>query len=203
MQPIATSGVNFHCQTIKIRDEYNPIRDQKHKLYLWDTSGQECFRSITKAYFRGSACIYLVFDITNRTSFSHISQWLKDAKYYCNLRSIFVLIGNKLDLEEERAVSYDEAYQFANENGMLYFETSAKSGENVQNTFIQSCSEILDQIHQGTLCLDQSNGVWHDQIHRRTESFPSKKSEKTPESFCSQICNFVSKSFCCCFLDKT
>ena len=108
--PIATSGVNFHCRTVR-------IQNQIHKLYLWDTSGQECFRSITKAYFKGTACIFLVYDITNRQSFVNLDQWLKDAysANSCNLNVIYVLVGNKLDLEDERVVTQEKAYQFADQ----------------------------------------------------------------------------------------
>ena len=120
-----------------------------------------------------------------------------------NLNVIYVLVGNKLDLEDERAVTQEEAYQFADENDLLFFETSAKTGENIQKVFIHSSSFILDQIHQGTLSINESNGVWPDVIHRRTQKNNRRKSdENCQRTFCSQIHKFVRNYFCCCFCDN-
>ena len=118
----------------------------------------------------------------------------------CNLNVIYVLVGNKLDLEDERVVTQEEAYQFADENDLLFFETSAKTGENVKKVFIHSSSFILDQIHQGTLSIDESNGVWRDVIHPRTYTNNKRTSEgKGQRTFCSRVHKFVRKYiFCCC-----
>ena len=121
----------------------------------------------------------------------------------CNLNVIYVLVGNKLDLEDERVVTQEEAYQFAEENDLLFFETSAKTGENVKKVFIHSSSFILDQIHQGTLSIDQSNGVWRDVIHRRTPTNNRRTNdEKSQRTVCNHIHEFVRKYFCCCFCDN-
>ena len=141
------------------------VQEQKHKLHLWDTTGRDNFRTITKAFIRGTACIFLVYDITSRDSFSHISQWITDAKQCCNPSALQVLIGNKLDLLTERMVSSEEATECAETNGLLYFETSAISGENIASAFEKSCSTILDRIRKGYLKVGQHNGVWLDRIN--------------------------------------
>ena len=124
---------------------------------------------------------------------------MKDAKYNCNLNVIYVLVGNKSDLEDERVVTQEEAYQFADENDLLFFETSARTGENVQKVFMHSSSFILDQIHQGTLSIDQNNGVWRDVIPRTTPPNDRRRSQRT---VCSRIRKFVRNYFCCCLCDN-
>ena len=94
-------------------------------------------------------------------------------------------------------VTQEEAYQFADKNDLLFFETSAQTGENVQKAFTHSCSLILDQIHQGILKVDKSNGVWRDMI----QVHPTTNSGKW-QTFCSRIYDFVEKYIFCCFRNK-
>ena len=124
---------------------------------------------------------------------------MTDVKHYCNSSVAIVLIGSKLDLEDEskRMVTQEEAYQFADTNDLLFFETSAQTGENVQKVFIHSCSLILDQIHQGILNVDKSNGVWHDMI----QICPSRDSGKW-QTFCSRVYAFVGKCIFCCYSNR-
>ncbi|GAM27307.1 hypothetical protein SAMD00019534_104820 [Acytostelium subglobosum LB1] len=102
-QPVhdLTIGVEFGARMINIDNK--PI-----KLQIWDTAGQESFRSITRSYYRGSAGALLVYDITRRETFDHLTCWLKEARYYANNNMTIILIGNKSDLEQKRAVSYEE-----------------------------------------------------------------------------------------------
>jgi len=83
------------------------------------TAGQERFRSVTRSYYRGSAGAILVYDISNRESFNHVSSWLADARSLASTDVVIVLVGNKVDKESERDVQFLEASRFAQENGAL------------------------------------------------------------------------------------
>ncbi|KAD6454096.1 hypothetical protein E3N88_08802 [Mikania micrantha] len=113
-QPVhdLTIGVEFGARMITIDNK--PI-----KLQIWDTAGQESFRSITRSYYRGAAGALLVYDITRRETFNHLASWLEDARQHANANMTVMLIGNKCDLAHRRAVSTEEGEQFAKENGLL------------------------------------------------------------------------------------
>eukprot|EP01132_Coremiostelium_polycephalum_P007378 gene7378-9062_t len=139
-----TIGVEFGSRSVSIGD--NQI-----KVQVWDTAGQEKFRSITRAYYRGAVCALIVYDITCRDSFESLSQWLSDCRKFSNGDVTITLIGNKCDLEANRQVSTSEAQAFASQNGLLFFETSAKTGQNVDAAFEQSAQKVLEKIgSQGT-----------------------------------------------------
>jgi len=98
-------------------------------LEIWDTAGQELFRSVTRGYYRGSAGAFIIFDLTNRDTFDHVGRWLHDVKEVARSDVVTVLIGNKVDRVDDRDVTREEAEKLAQANKMLYFETSAKTGE--------------------------------------------------------------------------
>ena len=102
---------------------------------MWDTAGQERFRTITSSYYRGAHGILLIFDVTDSKSFEEVSGWLEEIRSYAVPTVNIVLVGNKCDMERARKVTTQEAKQFAEENGVAYRETSALSGENVDQTF--------------------------------------------------------------------
>lgn len=144
---------HMHDITIGVEfGTYNHILDNGTlmKLQIWDTAGQESFRSITRSYYRGSICGLVVFDITNNDSFKHASGWIRDVKIN-NPSITLMLIGNKSDLAHRRAVTYEDAEKFAKENDMVYIETSAKTGQNVRNAFINSIPQIYKMIEEGKL----------------------------------------------------
>lgn len=92
-----------------------------------DTAGQERFRAVTRSYYRGAAGCILVYDITRRSTYNHLSSWLSDTKNLTNPSTVIFLIGNKADLESSREVTYEEARRFADENDLLFMECSAMS----------------------------------------------------------------------------
>ncbi|KAH0790417.1 small GTP-binding protein [Histomonas meleagridis] len=132
-----TLGVEF--MTKIVQTEHHRIQ-----LQLWDTAGQELFRSVTRGYYRGSAGALLVFDLTNRDSFENIGRWLQDIKDVARSDVVTLLLGNKSDLTAERKVSKDEAESFAKTHNMQYFETSAKTGEQIQQA-IDACVAIIEK----------------------------------------------------------
>ena len=124
----ATIGLDFHSKNVDINN--TTIR-----LLLYDTAGQEKFKSLIPMYIRDANIIIVVYDITNKDSFIHTEHWANETKDLKREDAIFVLVGNKTDLEENRAVSSKEAQQFANERGFLFHEVSAKTGEEIQELF--------------------------------------------------------------------
>lgn len=122
------------------------VTTEKHKiqLQLWDTAGQELFRSVTRGYYRGSAGAFLVFDITNRDTFENIGKWLQDIKDVARSDVVTLLIGNKSDKADQRQVTTEEAQDFAEKHSMKYFETSAKTGSNISES-IDACVAIIEK----------------------------------------------------------
>ena len=158
---VGDSGVGKTCMLIRfVRDIFDEesqptlgvefltkiVQTEQHRiqLQLWDTAGQELFRSVTRGYYRGSAGALLVFDLTNRDSFDNIERWLRDIRDVARSDVVTLLIGNKSDLSERRQVSYEEAESFAKAHAMQYFETSAKTGENITKT-IDACVAVIEK----------------------------------------------------------
>lgn len=130
------------------------------KLQIWDTAGQESFRSITRSYYRGAAGALLVYDITRRDTFQHLSRWLEEAKQHAQPNMVILLIGNKNDLEHRRAVSTEEGKAFADANGLLFMETSAKTAYNVEQAFLQTAQGIYGKIQSGEIDVsNESHGI--------------------------------------------
>lgn len=125
---------------------------EKVKLQIWDTAGQERFKSVTKTYYRGSCVALLIYDISNRNSFSHVSSWLADARAHTNSNIILLLVGNKSDLVDEREVSYEEGETYAKENNLFAFlETSALNGENVDEIFRMTAFKVYENIRNNVI----------------------------------------------------
>ncbi|KAJ1968511.1 Ras- protein Rab-2A [Dispira parvispora] len=148
-----TIGVEFGARIVN-------VGNKRIKLQIWDTAGQESFRSITRSYYRGAAGALLVYDITRRETFDHLATWLEDARKYSNANITIMLIGNKCDLENKRAVSREEGEAFARENGLFFIETSAKTAANVEEAFVNTAADIHDKIQVGVLDVtNESSGI--------------------------------------------
>lgn len=158
---VGESGVGKTCLLVRfVRDTFEEnsqttlgvefmskiIETEKHRiqLQLWDTAGQELFRSVTRGYYRGSAGALLLFDLSNRDSFEHVEKWLQDVKDVARDDVVLILIGNKSDLEGKRQVTHDEANDFAQKHNMKYFEVSAKTGDNVSEA-INACVTLIEK----------------------------------------------------------
>eukprot|EP00602_Paraphysomonas_sp_CaronLab_P004238 CAMPEP_0185026352 /NCGR_PEP_ID=MMETSP1103-20130426/10392_1 /TAXON_ID=36769 /ORGANISM="Paraphysomonas bandaiensis, Strain Caron Lab Isolate" /LENGTH=209 /DNA_ID=CAMNT_0027559905 /DNA_START=60 /DNA_END=689 /DNA_ORIENTATION=- len=134
-----TIGVDFGTRIIEIGGE-------KVKLQIWDTAGQESFRSIARSYYRDAAGALLVYDITRRESFIHLGRWLAEAQQFASPNIVITLVGNKGDLEHKRAVEKSEGAAFAEENGLLFMETSAKSAECVDEAFMRTAELVYQKL---------------------------------------------------------
>ena len=134
-----TIGFEFMTFFIKIEDLYI-------KLQIWDTCGQEIYRSLISSFYRNSSLAILVYAINDENSFIHLDSWINEIKNHGNPDINIFLIGNKVDLEEQRLVSKDMAKEFLEYNkANLFLETSAKTGFNAQNVFIEAAKLLYEQ----------------------------------------------------------
>eukprot|EP01087_Luapelamoeba_hula_P012776 TRINITY_DN35_c0_g1_i1.p1 TRINITY_DN35_c0_g1~~TRINITY_DN35_c0_g1_i1.p1 ORF type:complete len:223 (+),score=39.68 TRINITY_DN35_c0_g1_i1:137-805(+) len=140
-----TIGVEFGARMIT-------IGDQIIKIQIWDTAGQESFKSITRSYYHGAYAALLVYDITSRDSFKYLQGWLEDIHTNAGSDMVIVLVGNKGDMKERREISFEEGKQFAKDNHIdCFLETSAKTGEKVEEAFRTTSEKILEKIEQGDI----------------------------------------------------
>ena len=116
------------------------------KLHIWDTSGQERFRAMTNLYYRDAQVAILTYDITNESSFASIEFWINELKYKVeNDNMLLCLVGNKCDVSSnERKITTAKGKNFANENNMIFFETSAKTGEGVKDLFVSIANKVYE-----------------------------------------------------------
>ena len=130
-----TIGVDFKIKTLIQNSELI-------KLQIWDTAGQERFKAITSAYYRGAHGVIVVFDVSNKESFKNVESWLADIQEYKTKKVACLLVGNKADLGDEREVTFETAKNFADQMGMQYMETSAKTDYNVQKALMSLNEEM-------------------------------------------------------------
>lgn len=123
-----TIGVEFGTKKMKINNKFI-------KLQIWDTAGQEKYKSITSAYYRGTRAVFIIYDITEKSSFDNVDNWISSVKSCTDKDVLVVMIGNKSDLSHLRKVSLSDAKSKAENNDILYYETSAKDGSNIEYVF--------------------------------------------------------------------
>ena len=126
---ITTIGLDYKLKNVKL-DSGKTI-----KVQLWDTAGQDKYRTIAKNYFKGSHGILLLYDVTKQSSFQNIRDWIQDIREEVSQKAIIFLIGNKIDLVDKRKISKEKGIELAEEYKLPFFEASAKSGENVDEVF--------------------------------------------------------------------
>ena len=167
----ATVGVEFGTKNIE-------INNKKIKIQIWDTAGQERYRSITSAYYRGAKGAFIVYDITRKTTFDNIDRWVADLKANGDDNISIVLIGNKLDLEDQREVQKDEGVKKSEEFKTAFMETSALNGDNIDKAF----DELIEQIYQNNCSLiddgvnvDFEKGVNLNEEKEDTDNIIKKK----------------------------
>jgi len=124
------------------------IDNKKIKITVWDTAGQERFRATSKAYYRGTLGAFIVYDITNITSFQNVTKWLQELRSEVGDNVLITLVGNKIDMRHIRAVTVEEGLELAKKYNMNFIETSACDSINVKTAFediVKNIFEILKQ----------------------------------------------------------
>ena len=148
-----TVGVEFGAKNIEVNNSI-------YRIQIWDTAGQENFRSIARAYYKNSVCACIVYDITNRTSFQSIQSWIDDCTKQTAKSILLVLIGNKNDLKDMREVTFEEGENFAKSHDMIFLETSAKTGNNISSIFEKSVEKIDKNILENKYDLEsEASGI--------------------------------------------
>jgi len=133
-----TIGVEFGSKTIELD------QDTKIKLQIWDTAGQESFRSIVKSFYRNTSGVYLCYSVTRRDSFLNLESWFTEVRENTNSNIVIILVGNQSDKTNERAVTYEEGEKFARENKIdLFYETSAFRGDNIDKCFFEGTKMVF------------------------------------------------------------
>ena len=156
----ATVGVEFLSKSYKINDKI-------FKIEMWDTAGQERYKSITSAYYKGAKGALVVYDTTSAQSFENVDKWYNEIKEKTGKDIKLILIGNKIDLAEQKVVNTDEALAKAKTWGIPLMETSAKSAVNVKEAFHDLLKEMYLEMNKNlqnveNKNLENNNGVQLD-----------------------------------------
>ena len=168
------------------------VKSQKIKVQIWDTAGQENFRSITRSYYRTAVAAIVVYDVTQRKSFEKVQSWLKELKENSQENICIAVVGNKIDLEKQREVSYQEGYDFVKGLKHRFTETCAFDLETIEPLFRGLTEDVLSKIDRGIL--DPHN----EQMGIKPgDLFVGKKSKKTSQSLGGGDSNSEGKKGCC------
>lgn len=139
---ITTIGIDFKIRIFE-------LDGKRIKLQIWDTAGQERFRTITTAYYRNAMGILLVYDVTDESSFNNIRNWIKNIEQHASDNVNKILVGNKADMDQsKRAVSTERGQALADEYGIKFFETSAKTNINVEQAFFSIAKDIMKRLSE-------------------------------------------------------
>jgi small GTP-binding protein len=204
---VGDSGVGKSCLSIKasrnyFEDFYSPtvgfefltfnvkIEDQNIKLQIWDTCGQEVYRSLISSFYRSASLAIIVYSIDNEESFNNIEKWLNDIKTQSSPDVKIFLIGNKADLDDKRKITREQGEKFSNEHKISFFtETSAKTGLNVQNVFIQAAKELFIQHEEIKNRVSRPGSITNLVYNPEKENKVNLESEEEE--------NRQNKKFCC------
>merc|ERR1719215_2100419 len=135
---VLTIGVDFKWKQVE-------RNGAKLKIQVWDTAGQERFRTITPAYYRAAMGVVFVYDITDRVTYDRVEFWFSQMETHGDPKVARILVGNKSDLAEHRAVTTQEGEALAARFGMKFFETSAKEGNSVEDAFLTTADEVVEK----------------------------------------------------------
>jgi len=161
---------------IDVLNQRFQVSNRPCELAIWDASGQDRFLDLAKAYLPITEGVICVFDVTNKESFENASKWIQLAKETAKEDTEYLLVGNKIDLEGERKVSYAEGAEFAKLNGMDYVEISVKDSTNLQEVQKEMVSKAV-KVYQMRI----AEGIYVDLGDVITEKDLLENSKKTPE----------------------
>lgn len=134
---MSTIGVDFKIRTFEMGGKIV-------KLQIWDTGGQERFRTITSSFYRGAHGVIIVYDVSDPQSFYNVEQWMKEIDRYKLKHVVKLLVGNKSDLVDQRKITYDRAKDYADLLNIDFIETSARNSLNIDTTFLTLIKKIIE-----------------------------------------------------------
>ena len=186
----ATIGLDFQSKTVT-------IHDQDVRLILYDTAGQEKFRSLIPMYIREAQIILLIYDITDRESFDSMPKWIQEVLDVKNSEAVFILIGNKIDLESERKVTFEEGKKFAEENKFIFQEVSAKNGKNFETLFDEQIFEAVYNKFKNEF--DKREKMYGEEQINETNEYTNKNNDNKVklENNSNNAKNIKKKKKCC------
>ena len=162
-------GVDFFSKTVR----YN---GRLIKLQIWDSAGQEKFRSLIPNYIRGSAIIFLIFDVSQKITYEHLNEWLN---FITNIENggLIIIVGNKIDLKDRREVNTEEAEKYCKDKKYEYFEVSAKNGTNIDNMLYTSLAglPVFNTINGENI---PKENIIKDLLQENMDSFRAQSFEK-------------------------
>ena len=135
---MSTIGIDYKLKNIYLEN------DRLVKLQIWDTAGQDRFHSITKTYYKGANGIVLIYSVIDKKTFENVKNWLNNIKNEASDKVVVFLVGNKIDAEDLRQVSYEQGEDMAENYKLQFFECSAKTGENIDDAFDALVKKILE-----------------------------------------------------------
>mmetsp|Transcript_19317 Transcript_19317/g.25021 ORF Transcript_19317/g.25021 Transcript_19317/m.25021 type:complete len:208 (+) Transcript_19317:101-724(+) len=163
----STIGVEFATKTLEMID------GSYVKAQIWDTAGQERYRSVTSSYYRGALGAMIVYDVTDIESFRNISMWVRDLKVNCEEDCLVMLVGNKSDLSDNRAVTLREGRSVARKEGFAFIETSAKLSTGIDTAFERILEEIYKRMPESNYT-DRST-IYEDNLAQRLKDSELEK----------------------------
>jgi Ras-related protein Rab-1A len=167
---ISTIGVDFKLKTIN-------YRNKNFKIQIWDTAGQDRFRTITSSYYRGANAVIICYDITDRITFSNIYKWIEEVERFSLSTPLMILCGTKNDLESEREISYEEGIAFAKSKGIPFFEASSKNNSQILEIFELIASNKIKET------LNLSDDIY-DNSELRKRKLVQLNEKKTKKNCC-------------------
>ncbi|KAJ6797878.1 ras-related protein ARA-4 [Iris pallida] len=173
----ATIGVEFQTQSLT-------IDGREVKAQIWDTAGQERFRAVTSAYYRGAVGALLVYDVTRSATFDSVDRWLQELNTHSDSTVARMLIGNKCDLGEIRAVSTEDGKNLAESEGLFFMETSALDSTNVKTAFEMVIKEIYNRVSRKVLTSDTSKAEVPVNGISLTDKGVDEETQKSKSSCC-------------------
>ena len=164
---LATIGIDYKTKYIK-------VKDASVKVLLWDTAGQEKFRNIARQYYKGANGVLLIYDVCDRKTYERIGFWMDELKQNNEIEQLYIiLVGNKIDLEEKRVVTREEAEKYAEDNNINYLEVSAKTGEGILDLFNEVTKGTMDKVFN-----DQDNNEDKEKIKTYLDTNNNRKRKK-------------------------